>query len=285
MRLAPFNVNGTQINTLLNAGTWTLTPNQLPVSGTFDIKLHERGHTNFASSQNAYTVLDRSSSAGAWGHQGNTIGMTQTWSANTVAVPKFGLSSFGDFGIGFGNTVLPVTLTSFTATAVERRTVLDWKTESEYNNDYFDVQRSFDGTTFDLIGNVDGNGTTTEAHEYRFTDNNPVNGVNYYRLKQVDFDGTEHFSNIALVKFDFVQSADISFRPNPALDVLYVSGLKENAVVNIYNVTGKIILSYTADENGEGMIDVRGLSSGSYIIRVFQNDGSKWWSDKFIKSN
>src|SRR5690606_7492371 len=86
---------------------------------------------------------------------------------------------------------LPITLTTFTARQLEATKVtLDWTTASEENNDYFAIEYSADGRHFDELGMVRGAGSTTTSQHYSFIHHHPVAGSNYYRLRQVDFDGT-----------------------------------------------------------------------------------------------
>jgi hypothetical protein len=94
---------------------------------------------------------------------------------------------------GFG---LPVELISFGAKSKQSFIQLDWITATEINNEGFEIQRSVDGENFTSIGWVYGNGSTTEIIEYKFKDNEPMQGINYYRLKQIDFDGQYEYSNI-----------------------------------------------------------------------------------------
>ena len=94
---------------------------------------------------------------------------------------------------------LPISLTSFTAKAVDQSVLLNWNTASEENNDYFEVQHSADGKAFTTIGKIKGAGTSKAAIDYSFTDENPFAGTNYYKLVQHDFDGKTS---------DFITSVD-----------------------------------------------------------------------------
>ena len=95
--------------------------------------------------------------------------------------------------------LIPVELTSFTASTVDGNVVLNWITATELNNAGFQIERR--KTTderredWESIGFVNGNGTSTETHTYSFADESPVAGKSYYRLKQIDFDGSFEYSN------------------------------------------------------------------------------------------
>lgn len=96
---------------------------------------------------------------------------------------------------------LPVELLSFDAKAQSGVAKLDWITASEINNDYFTVERSRNGFEFNDLLTVDGNGTTTSVSNYTAYDEQPNSGVNYYRLRQTDFDGRTSHSEIKVVSF------------------------------------------------------------------------------------
>lgn len=100
-------------------------------------------------------------------------------------------------------TTLPVTWLYFTARANDSHEVaLNWATASEINNDRFEIERSADGSSFEKIGTVNGNGNSVQTIEYSFKDTTVQRGVYYYRLKQVDFDGRFEYSNISAASVD-----------------------------------------------------------------------------------
>ncbi|MDX2361121.1 MAG: hypothetical protein QNK23_09960 [Crocinitomicaceae bacterium] len=127
---------------------------------------------------------------------------------------------------------LPIELGSFTARHTGREVEVDWLTISEINNDYFTVQRTVDGLSYEDIGFVEGAGTTQERQEYSFVDYNPFKGTSYYRLKQTDFDGefkytdlvsvTQKGSNTELIKTINLMGQEVN---------LYYSGV----VIDIYS--------------------------------------------------
>jgi hypothetical protein len=105
----------------------------------------------------------------------------------------------------FGVVAIPVELISFNASAKENTIHLSWETATEINNMGFEVERSEDGTAFIKIADVSGKGTTTEKQQYSFTDNK-INGEGklYYRLKQLDYDGTFAYSETISVEYSAV---------------------------------------------------------------------------------
>ncbi len=92
---------------------------------------------------------------------------------------------------------------------------LNWQTATEFNNHGFEIQKSQDGITWRNIGFVNGQGTTSERHTYHFKDQQPFQGDNYYRLRQIDFDGKFEYSSIAVVAFTKIEKT-VDIYPNPS---------------------------------------------------------------------
>lgn len=168
---------------------------------------------------------------------------------------------------------LPVTLTAFDAIASGRNAVLTWKTATELNNDRFELERSFDGATFETIGSQRGQGTTTIATNYRYIDAGAARLVAkllYYRLRQVDTDGTSTYSDVRTVQFERRQ-ATAGLYPNPqqgrfTLDLL---GLPKGSYqVEILDLAGRQVLRTQLSGGQEHSMLVPTLPQGSYIVRV-----------------
>ena len=135
---------------------------------------------------------------------------------------------------------LPITLTSFTAKNQTCTNLLNWTTENEINNQYFEIQHSNDGTNFKPIGKVNGQLNSSIPHSYDFTHNTPGNRMNYYRLKQVDVDDKFTFSKIEKVNNT---TNKITIYPNPVTNELYVKAAKNNMPFSIVNNVGQTVLS------------------------------------------
>ncbi|MFK8162051.1 MAG: T9SS type A sorting domain-containing protein [Lewinella sp.] len=153
---------------------------------------------------------------------------------------------------------LPVALTDFTANANDGSVNLNWSTATEVNNSYFEVQRSADpGTGFEKIGTVTGNETTTSASTYEFTDVAPGEGMVYYRLLQVDADGTATHSPIVVVELEVSAEREVAVFPNPA-----ASGNRLTVRLNgPWNAGGADL--QLLDATGRKVADWNGLSNGS----------------------
>ncbi len=185
------------------------------------------------------------------------------------------------------SSILPIELLEFTAVAVRDEVQLQWITLSEQNNDYFVIERSTDGRNFTAIGELVGAGDSDEILKYEMVDDQPVTGTNYYRLRQVDFDGKFSLSEVEVINFGAADEAIIVY-PNPVRDVLQIanSQLKDSAVTyDIFNLQGQQI---SGDQmqlaGGRGQIDIAALQlqAGYYMIRI-QTAGGESYSHKFQK--
>jgi len=170
--------------------------------------------------------------------------------------------------------VLPVELLYFTGEAQEEDVLLSWETASEINNSHFEVERSTNGIEFAQIGTVEGSGTTIEQQYYEFLDESPVIGKNYYRLKQMDFDGNFEYTNIVVVEFDkegsLITSTQISLFPNPTINIINLK--TENLTIEgfqIYNAIGQLVMEkHSLNSGNVHQIDVDDLPSGTYYIQI-----------------
>lgn len=123
-----------------------------------------------------------------------------------------GIGTDGNDGV----CILPIELTQFAANLKEGGVLINWTTSTELNNDYMALERSADAQNFLEIARIKGKGTTDETQHYAYFDPNPLAGINYYRLRQVDFDGTTDYSKVVAVTLD--KGELMSIFPNPAKD-------------------------------------------------------------------
>ncbi|MGI4872237.1 MAG: T9SS type A sorting domain-containing protein [Janthinobacterium lividum] len=188
--------------------------------------------------------------------------------------------------VSSGNSkALPVVLTYFTGKVLGGSIQLTWGTASELNSLLFEVQRSADGLAFTTIDKLAGAGNSLVAHAYYFTDKNPFAGNTtvYYRLRQVDFDGTDHYSPV-LVFLTTASTAllTLELAPNPVRESLYVqvagtTGFQELAV---YSVSGKLLLRQSAEATCT--LPVQLLPAGMYLLQVRTADGQTL-TRRFVK--
>lgn len=171
---------------------------------------------------------------------------------------------------GEGST-LPVALVDFSAKYNTNAVTLSWTTVSEINNAYFEVLRSVDGVNYELVANVKGAGNSNITNNYSAIDDAAVAGVNYYILKQVDFDGTTTLSSpIQIVVESEIQ---VSLYPNPVKsgsNLFIETGSEEIKTVEVYSVAGQLVRSFTTTD-ATAEVNTYELVKGMYIVRIIQN--------------
>ncbi|MFZ4477720.1 MAG: T9SS type A sorting domain-containing protein, partial [Saprospiraceae bacterium] len=195
---------------------------------------------------------------------------------------RTGQASFSPFAVG-SNGALPVELIDFTAVSRDRQVDLAWKTATEQNNAYFEVERSLDGLQFEVLGKVAGAGNSTAIQQYQFVDAAPVAGDNYYRLRQVDFDGVYRYSSVVAIVW--TAKAELQLSPVPVTDRLRISLPEpqlENAHYVIFDYSGQIVRASTLLELPTALeIDVLSLPKGMYVLQL-QADRTLW-RGRFLK--
>jgi|GEM_PF-2404794 len=172
---------------------------------------------------------------------------------------------------------LPVELTRFEAAAVKSDAVLTWTTATELNNDRFEIERSFNASYFERVGTERGQGTSARATNYRFTDAGAGNmgyKVAYYRLRQIDTDGTVSVSPVRVVKFTNFSKANVALYPNPApgQTTLDLTDLPAGTYqVRILDITGRQVGTYALEGANKHPLSVKDLPQGSYVVRIVGN--------------
>jgi trimeric autotransporter adhesin len=177
------------------------------------------------------------------------------------------------------NNSLPVKLIDFNGKYENKNIELNWATASESNNHYFSIERSLEGKEFEEIGKVNGNGTSTSINNYQFVDTDPVQGINYYRLNQIDFDGASVISKLISVntskdELEIIKVVHVSENFN--IELYYPDNSEAN--LEIFDISGKKILntklnlmkgynsfSITAPEINKGIHLVR-ISNGIFSV-------------------
>ena len=137
---------------------------------------------------------------------------------------------------------LPVELTRSGAAMQKNEVLVSWETATERNNDYFDVERSADGRTFEAVARVKGNGTSSQKRSYATLDSAPLGGVSFYRLRQVDFDGRTQFSPVVTVENAARNVAAVY--PNPAtteVTIRFAEALGGPVDVQIMDAAGRVL--------------------------------------------
>ena len=196
-----------------------------------------------------------------------------------ITIVNGGTSSMYDAS---GNlVVLPVELTTFTAEAQKNQTnLLEWETASEENNEGFEVERSVNGSDWETLDFVEGNGSTIEISNYDFVDKRPFDGTNYYRLKQLDFDGKFEYSKIVTVELA-KDNEQLTIIPNPVQDELTITNVENVESVIIYNMLGQEVKQLIVG-NAQLSINTSDLPKGQYILSVQKKNG-KTITEQFYK--
>lgn len=184
-----------------------------------------------------------------------------------------GTFTSGAFNLTVNSCPLPIALTGFTGKQVGNAIELKWKTESEQENAYMEVQRSKDGINFlSLLPQVKGHGTTAEPRQYQWTDSQPFTGINYYRLKQVDYDGKFEYHTVIAVPFNQQKTTDLTIYPTIAQEAIQINWNQElegAEILTVTDMTGRVVmlLSLTS-ETLQQPLQVQRLAAGHYIVAI-----------------
>lgn len=187
-----------------------------------------------------------------------------TNSGGFFSISRANVTSMSPFAVVNGEA-LPIELIGFEARLEKKEVKLSWETASETNNEGFEIQRSTDGENWEEIGFVPGAGISTARNSYRFRDENPVSGINYYRLRQLDFDGGFSFSKVVSVESQFHQ---LIVYPNPVIDYIQVIQHESegDSSIEIYNQFGRLMFSKKL-ELETTMVDISALPKGTYLLK------------------
>ncbi len=170
-------------------------------------------------------------------------------------------------------TPLPVELISFTGKNLNSINNLEWETASEINNDFFSIERSIDGDTFENIGMVSGQGTTSQKSSYYFQDRNVFSDKYYYRLKQVDYNGDLKYSKIILIENkSTVCNCGVYSEDGNTVYTLSCTNLNNVALI-LYDINGKKLQSFeNISDSKFVIIDLNPYKNGIYILKIIGID-------------
>ncbi len=171
---------------------------------------------------------------------------------------------------------LPVELTSFSANYLDNKVELNWQTATETNNYGFEIQRKFENSGYKTVGFVQGNGTSTNSHEYSYTDKNISIGTYYYRLKQVDVNGNVELSKEIKVEvqapenFHLYQNYPNPF--NPSTTIQFSVPHPSKVKITLFNILGSKVKTLLDGEVSAGLnnivLNANNLSSGVYFVQL-----------------
>lgn len=181
---------------------------------------------------------------------------------------------------------LPVDLLYFRGLEKRFKKVeLTWVTSFEEDNDYFVIERSREGETFEPIGQVEGNGTSEMVQLYSFIDVAPLSEENYYRLKQVNYDGSFEYSKTILVEVGFDMKTPLLLAPSVAeqeVELIFNTLPKQNSMIEVFNATGFNMTNIYVEEGVHAMrLDISSYQPGTYYIRTII--GKEFVIRRFVK--
>jgi hypothetical protein len=175
-------------------------------------------------------------------------------------------SSPSGSGVCAGIVALPTELLSFELFNENDNAVnLSWQTATESSSDYFAIQRSQNGVDWETIANADGAGFSNELLSYEYDDRSPLPGVNYYRLKQVDFDGEFVYSEERAVNTSEIE--DVFVLPNPNNGRFQIINLKEGDRVTLLSLSGDILYNQIA-VSASSLLELNDIPDGLYILQI-----------------
>jgi len=212
------------------------------------------------------------------GHQGAKVKDFMSYpssfgTSGGITFAEFEISGFTGGGVGAYNTYLPVELADFNGFEEEHSILLNWTTYSEQNSDQFIIERMDEDGQFSPIGSVAASGNSVTPKRYQFMDHYPVQGDNYYRLKQIDQDGTFAYSNIIMVEYSGSKGLTV-LSSNPVNGPIKLGinwSHNEPASIYVTSSDGRMmyreLLDLTRGTN-EVILNSEELGSGIYFIHL-----------------
>jgi hypothetical protein len=258
---------------VFNSGYWTFNSTPANVPGNYSMSIASTGQTNAGT--NAGTTIVKSTNGGtSWGLDGVCV---RTSNARLAA--RSLMSGFGMFAIGQTSAPLPVELLLFTGTPHENFNLLEWMTATEKDNDFFTLEKSFDGISFETVGTIKGAGNSSVQQNYSMLDDHTANGIIYYRLSQTDYDGTTSKSSIIAINRKNKICVVMAY-PNPstgpcALNIETVQTGKYTVYINDLNGKELFKQSIFIDKEVYSYnFNISDYKCGIYNC-ILENDGTK----------
>ncbi len=228
------------------------------------------------------------SSTNLWKNTG--FSYSNNASANTLTVT--GVNQFSPWTIVNSSTPLPVEFISFDGKQKDNGVQLNWKTASEINNDYFTIERSIDGITYEALENIAGVGNSNIVLSYDYFDAQPLNGINYYRIKQTDYNGAFDYTNVIAVNY-FANGDD----KTQIISTVFIQGqiqisayATQSQYVNIglYDISGRQLFfkqALLSAGNNSFSVAANLNQNGINILFISELDGNKLFVEKIAGIN
>lgn len=238
--------------------------------------------------------LSGGGSVALWGHNGGETGVSTDMYINPdndigVAILTNGegdnlnmIDELYDYGLTL--TALPVKLTSFTVQSIYEKVQLTWKTEAEWNSKGYDIEQATDDQNWQKIGFVESKPQSRNTKTYQFLDESPYSGRNYYRLKQINRDGTVEYSDVQILDV-WSDTSEWSIFPNPVKGKQVSLFVKDEDFVSgqcsIFDLTGRLVLRKTINHQST-TISTNELATGVYSI-MLNHEGQQSWQKLIIQ--
>lgn len=191
------------------------------------------------------------------------------------------------FGSESGSNPLPVELINFNANFVSAGVMLSWSTATEYNNSHFEIEHSTNMEGFVSLGRVSSkaaNGNSNQLLDYHYTHNSAGSGQNYYRLKQVDFDGKFSYSKIVSISVDYDGGflSDVTVFPNPTQGKLKLNIPESDDAyrISLYNANGSLLFEYTFEIQNP-YLDLSTYQNGIFLLKI--SNGKDYIIQQIVK--
>lgn len=251
-----------------------ITLSGLPVVGNWTVDFYE-AHQTPMTLTSGYTKTDRP--IRFWAADFSLFGINST-NIDQVAYFKIRLNGNSDVAfVAYNNKTLtiinnslPVQLTSFTGTLTAQQQVeLKWQTVTEINSDHYVIENSKDGINYTAIDSVTAAGWSNSPKLYKYTHQNPKAGKSFYRLKQLDKDGTYTYSSIVTINNSPAKELAVSVYPNPATDKVTMSYQRAGGTeqCQLVNMQGTVLMQSKLNAGStQTSFDVQHLPAGSYLL-------------------
>jgi hypothetical protein len=221
-----------------------------------------------------YEYTDAGASVGTSAADGTFTFDATTFSTTDVNIKPVGLTFPTGLKVRLQNATcnpaLPVELTALEAVAMPKSIMVKWTVATETDNNYIAVERSTDAATFTEIGRIAGNGTQALSTDYELEDKYPVSGTNYYRLRQVDEDGTTNYSHVVSADFAGANAGAMKVFPT----VVSAGGqlnvdLRETSATSLFltDAHGRRVGTYQLEGGGVASLSIGSLQRGMYYLR------------------
>jgi Secretion system C-terminal sorting domain/Carbohydrate binding domain len=253
----------------------------LSTTKKYTIKLWAKGEPLASSTTPVEVTVGIQRDGGTYAGVYKTQSLTSSWTEyvyTDLVMPENGTFVFKFFtGTGgtywfddvefFEQAALPVDLLSFQASASKNKTIgLNWEVADEKRIKNYSIERSAEGQKFTPIGSVAANNNTANS-TYAFNDEKPLKGINYYRLKINEEDGTFKYSKVQSVRTSGL--GKLSIYPNPTANFIQIKDAESVESVNIYDVSGRLVRQFL--NNTSSQLDISTLPKGMYQVAVTAN--------------